>query len=206
MLLMGFGGDQWVVDYLFCFEGSCWVLQDVWIICMVVYKVGKWLSMLVVLVVILLCFYYWCKGCDYILWWVLFYVVIVLVLGIGVIFLLKLLVLMECFWDLLCYGGYQLFIGFFIVCFVGMVVQVCFLVGYVSVGYVWLCFYYFVLLWCLLWCWVGLWIGFGVGLVFGISQQLCGVYFFLYDVVIVLICWLFLFGFYLIVKCVLIYC
>ncbi|MGE6334479.1 phosphatase PAP2 family protein [Stenotrophomonas sp. NPDC077659] len=196
-LLMGFGGDQWLADHLFRWEGGHWALQDAWLTRALVHKGGKWLSTAAALVVALLCFHHWRRGHDRTLRWALLYVVAAMALGTGLISLLKALVPMDCPWDLLRYGGHQPFIGLFNSRTHGMGTPACFPAGHASAGYAWVCLYFFALLWRPAWRWAGLWIGLGTGLAFGISQQLRGAHFLSHDVATALLCWLLSLGLFL---------
>lgn len=200
VLLMGFGGDQWLADHLFRWEGGHWALQDAWLTRAVVHKGGKWLSTAAALVAMLLCFHHWRRGRDRTLRWALLYVVVAMALGTGVISLLKAVVPMDCPWDLLRYGGHQPFIGLFNSRPHDMGTPACFPAGHASAGYAWVCLYFFALLWRPAWRWAGLGIGLGSGLVFGISQQLRGAHFLSHDVATALICWLLSLGLFLLTE------
>lgn len=86
----------------------------------------------------------------------------------GVVLLLKLLINMDCLWDLVCYGGVCEYIGLFVLWLYDMVCGICFFVGYFSVGFVWVVLYFFVLMVCLVWWWCGLLVGLVVGVIFGL--------------------------------------
>ncbi|MDV3469313.1 phosphatase PAP2 family protein [Stenotrophomonas sp. C3(2023)] len=200
-LLMFGGGDRWLADLLFRWEGGRWALQNAWLTSTVLHKGGKWLSVAASVTLLAICLAQWWRGGDRRLRWTLLYLVVCVAVATGLISVLKTLLPMDCPWDLLRYGGSRGFIGLLQQRPADWPRTACFPAGHASAGYAWLCLYFGARLWRPRWRIAGLWIGLGSGLLFGVAQQLRGAHFLSHDIATAALCWLLAVTLYLPVRC-----
>jgi membrane-associated PAP2 superfamily phosphatase len=190
VLLMAFGGDFWLADHLYAWEGGRWALRDSFVTTTVIHEIGKritvvaWLGVVAATVVAqrkpalrawhrpLLC---------------LALSVMAATLAVS---MMKHLTHMDCPWDLQAYGGTHSYFGLFSFRPANVPASGCFPAGQASAGYAWVALYFFFLAVRPAWRWWGLGIGIAAGLLFGISQQLRGAHFLSHDLWTLMACWL----------------
>ncbi len=189
VVTMGMGGDTWLADRLYAWEGHRWQLRDAFLTDALIHGIGRDLSALAwvgVLIAWLVArsrerWARWAKPLAY-LW---------IATGVAAVSVawLKSWSNMDCPWDLVRYGGQRPYVGLFDLRPLHLSRGACFPAGHASGGYAWLSLYFF--LWTVRprWRWLGLALGIAVGLVFGIGQQLRGAHFLSHDVWTLAICW-----------------
>lgn len=188
VLTTGAGGDQWLTDRMYAFEGGHWALRNAFVTDQVIHKAGRdvdvalWLSVLVA----------WClahrPGREH--WRApLAYLLTATTLSMACVVWLKSWSNMDCPWDLLRYGGDRPYVGLWELRPIGLERGTCFPAGHASGGYAWLALYFFLAVVRPRWRWWGLAAGIGLGLLFGVSQQLRGAHFLSHDLITAAICW-----------------
>lgn len=188
-LSMGMGGDFWLADRFYAWEGGRWALEKAFVTERVIHRLGRdastaaWLGVFAFWVFARLrpSLAEWRRPLAYLLLATL--VSIVLASG------LKSLTNMDCPWDLSRYGGANAFFGLFDARPAMLDRGRCFPAGHSSAGYAWVALYFFFLFVQPRLRWVGLSVGLTLGLVFGFSQQLRGAHFFSHDVWTLAISW-----------------
>ncbi|PPU93270.1 phosphatase PAP2 family protein [Xanthomonas albilineans] len=188
-VLMGLGGDFWIADLIYRWEGYQWALRDVALTRSVIHHDGKLLSCAAWAMTAVLALWSWRHPDRRRYRWPLLYLLLAVGLGTGVASLLKSLTDMDCPWDLTRYGGEQLFIGLFEPRPANMPRGVCFPAGHASAGYAWVALYFAALALKPCWRWPALALGLGAGLLFGIGQQLRGAHFMSHDLWTLALCW-----------------
>lgn len=189
LLLMAMGGDEWIADRLYAWEGGRWALMHSFLTEHLVHVAGKRLSVLAWLAVavaagvtrLLPRYRAWSRP--------LLYLALAVLLSTGLVSALKSLIHMDCPWDLTRYGGARPFIGLFETRPTNYPKALCFPAGHASAGYAWIALYFFFAATRPAWRWNGLAIGLLAGLVFGISQQLRGAHFASHDLWTLTLCW-----------------
>jgi len=181
ILLMGAGGDQWLADQLYRWQGGQWLLRDNLWTQQLLHQGGKNVSVLCAVLLLLT----WLWACFQPQWqpWrrPLLYVFLVLGLSTGLVSLLKFLTDMDCPWHLQRYGGEHAWIGFFTVRPEEYGSVACFPSGHASAGYGWIGLYFFARHSAPKWRWWALGAVLGIGIVFGVAQQLRGAHFLSHD-------------------------
>lgn len=192
------GGDQWLADRLYAWEGHAWSLRNAWITDTVIHVAGRNLNVVAWFVL----FGCWVLAClpssrRRALRRPLGYLLLATLVSCLAVSWIKSWSNMDCPWDLLRYGGQKAFVGLVELRPLGIGRGRCFPAGHASGGYAWMASYFFLLAVAPRWRWLGLGIGVGLGLVFGISQQLRGAHFLSHDLYTAGICWLVAFALYL---------
>lgn len=184
------GVDLWLADRLYAWEGGSWALKNAWITSTIIHNVGKHLSLLIALIILI----------TFISTYItqrlrkhrreLLYLLLAAGGGSLLISVLKDISHVSCAWDFTRYGGDAEYATVF--------TQIlhasgdnCFPAGHASGGYAWLAFYFLGIHLNSNWRWAGLGFALSVGLVFGVSQQLRGAHFISHDVWTLGICWFF---------------
>ena len=190
------GGDRWLADRIYAWQGYSWALRDAWLTKTAIHVWGRNLSALAWLA--LLATWTWARlsGRARTLRLPVGYLLLAVLASCLAVSWIKSWSNMDCPWDLLRYGGRREFIGLIEARPPGMDRGRCFPAGHASAGYAWLALYFFFLAVAPRWRWLGLCIGLGLGLVFGISQQLRGAHFASHDLYTAGICWLVALGLY----------
>lgn len=182
--LVGAGGDFWIADRLYAWEGGRWALRNHWLTNALLHARGHDASVLAwlcaaaaLLVAMLRRSLRWRRP--------LAYLVASVAASTGVVAALKSFSPRPCPWDLARYGGdgYR-------------PAGHCFPAGHASAGYAWLALYFMLLVVRPAWRWHGLAVGVLLGLLFGVDQQLRGAHFMSHDVVAATICWTVALGLY----------
>jgi len=183
------GGDFWLADRLYAWQGGRWALQNAYLTEHLVHRFGRdastaaWLGVLALWIVARLRTGWsgWRRPLAYLLSSTL--------LAISLVSALKSLTGMECPWDLRRYGGGHDFFALFAQRPPALARGRCFPAGHASAGYAWVALYFFFLTVQPRLRWFGLAIGLGLGLLFGVSQQLRGAHFLSHDLWTLGIAW-----------------
>ncbi|MGH8081546.1 MAG: phosphatase PAP2 family protein [Lysobacter sp.] len=183
------GGDFWLADRFYAWQGGQWSLQRAFLTEAVIHQFGRDASTAAWLGV----FGFWLvarlrpKLAD----WrrPLGYLLLASLISIALVSGLKSLTNMDCPWDLSRYGGTREFFGVFSLRPSGLARGICFPAGHASAGYGWIGLYFFFLMTQPRLRWLGLGIALGFGALFGFSQQLRGAHFVSHDVWTLSISW-----------------
>ncbi|MCA0395616.1 MAG: phosphatase PAP2 family protein [Proteobacteria bacterium] len=190
------GGDRWLADRIYAWEGHAWALREAWVADTAIHVYGRRLS--AAAWTVLLCA--WVQASLFRPRWPLrrpvAYLLLAVLASCVAVSLLKSWSNMDCPWDLVRYGGQREFFGLLEARPPGMERGRCFPAGHASAGYAWVALYFFFLAAAPRWRWLGLSTGLALGLVFGISQQLRGAHFLSHDLYTAAICWLIALGLY----------
>jgi membrane-associated PAP2 superfamily phosphatase len=186
---MVFGGDQWLADRMYAWQGSHWQLRHDFVTEQLIHRLGRDISTMAWLTVLAA----WIVARTRPGWGSLrrplAYLLVSVAVSTALVAWVKSWSNMDCPWDLARYGGAREYVGLFAMRPLGMSRGACFPAGHASGGYAWLALYFF------LWSvrprlrWLGLAVGAGMGLVFGFSQQLRGAHFLSHDLWTLAICW-----------------
>ncbi|MGO1000671.1 phosphatase PAP2 family protein [Lysobacter sp. CA196] len=186
---MGAGGDVWLADRFYAWQGGRWALQNAYLTEQLIHRFGRdastaaWCGVLALWIVARLRpgLSEWRRPLAYLL--------LSTVLAIALVSALKSLTDMDCPWDLSRYGGANEFFGLFASRPPGLARGRCFPAGHASAGYAWVALYFFFPVVQPHLRWLGLAIGLGLGLLFGVSQQLRGAHFLSHDLWTLGIAW-----------------
>jgi len=181
--------DFTITDFIYRFQGNAWAWKYTLITQDVLHKGGKWLSLAMGLVTLLLLILSTVVTRLKAYRTPLLYLFSATLLSTLLVATIKHLVNMECPWDLVRYGGERDFIGLLSIRPSSMPTSACFPAGHASAGYTWIACYFFFAAIRPHWRWAGLAVGIGLGLTFGITQQLRGAHFLSHDLWTVMICW-----------------
>lgn len=195
-LLLVQGGDLWLADRLFAWEGGRWALRTSPFLQEILHVGGRRLSIASgVLLLIALTVSGLHKSLRS---WrrPLLYLITATACAASAIALLKAVIDIDCPWDLARYGGQRPFIGLFATRPAALPSASCFPAGHASSGYAWVSLYFFFLTVRPAWARYGLWFALGLGALFGAAQQLRGAHFLSHDLSTLLICWLIALAFY----------
>ena len=196
IVLMLWGGDVWIADRLYAWQGHRWALKSAFITDTAIHLVGRDLSTLA-----------WIGVCA--AWLVsrsretlaqwrrpLGLLALSVLVSTALVAWIKSWSNMDCPWDLLRYGGDRPFVGLLSLRPMGLGRGACFPAGHASAGYSWMALYFFFLAVHPRLRWLGLSAGVAAGLLFGFSQQLRGAHFLSHDAWTAAICWLTSLGMY----------
>jgi len=181
VLLMAGGGDQWIADQLYRWQGGSWALRDHWWTQQLIHRGGKHISVLCALLLIAALLRTYIDHRWQRLRRPLLYVLLTLGLSTGLVALLKSVTAMDCPWHLQRYGGAREFIGLFSARPADYGAVACFPSGHASAGYGWIGLYFFALHLIPQWRKHVLGLVLAVGALFGIAQQLRGAHFLSHD-------------------------
>lgn len=190
-LIIELGGvDMWLADKFYAWEGGTWALKNAWLTSTIIHNVGKHLSLLIALVILLafISTYFTQRLHHYRR--ELLYLLIAAGGGSVLISILKDISHVSCAWDFSRYGGTDEYATVFTQ-LLERSGDNCFPAGHASGGYAWLAFYFLGIHLNSKWRWAGLGFSCGVGLIFGFSQQLRGAHFISHDLWTLGICWFF---------------
>lgn len=194
---MAGGGDAWLADRLYAWEGGRWALRDAWLAQRAIHQGGRDLSALMWLATLVA----WRVAClreDGVrLRRPLGYLLVATAAAAAVVSLLKGVTGVDCPWDLARYGGRLPMPGPFAARASGLPAAGCFPAGHASGGYAWMAMYFFLRVVRPRARFAGLALGVGMGLVFGVAQQLRGAHFLSHDAWTAAICWFVALGLYL---------
>lgn len=189
-VLVPLGGDAWLADRVYAWEGGRWSLAHGFATETLLHRGGRWLCGVAWLCVAIA----WLRSClredGRSLRGPLFGLLASVALSSLLIAALKSASGMDCPWDLVRYGGQRPFIGLFEPRPAGLPSAGCFPAGHAGAGYAWIALYGFLSRVRPEWRHAGLAIGLGLGLVFGVAQQLRGAHFLSHDLSALLLCWL----------------
>jgi len=184
------GIDMLVADYFYALEGGRWALKEAWITSTIIHKVGKHLSLLIALIVLIALVQSYITQKLKLYRRELAYLLCAAGGGSALISILKSISHVSCAWDFSRYGGEHEYATVF----TELIHQSggdCFPAGHASGGYAWIAFYFLGVHLQSCWRWAGLAFALSIGLIFGISQQLRGAHFVSHDLWTVGICWFF---------------
>ncbi|MCE7521382.1 phosphatase PAP2 family protein [Vreelandella titanicae] len=181
--------DFTITDFIYRLQGNAWAWKDTLITQDVLHKGGKWLSLTMGLITLLLLMLSTVVARFKVYRTPLLYLFSATLLSALLVATIKHLVSMECPWDLVRYGGARDFIGLLNIRPSSMPASACFPAGHASAGYTWIALYFFFTAIRPHWRWAGLALGLGLGLTFGITQQFRGAHFLSHDLWTVMICW-----------------
>lgn len=189
LLSMGLGGDLWLADRLYAWQGHGWQLRNDFVAEHLIHRLGRELSTMAWLSVLAA----WIVARTRAGWAPLrrplAYLLVSVAVSTALVAWVKSFSNMDCPWDLLRYGGDRPYVGLLSMRPLGLSRGACFPAGHASGGYAWLSLYFFA------WTvrprlrWLGLAIGVGAGLLFGLAQQLRGAHFVSHDLWTLAICW-----------------
>lgn len=196
-VLMGYGGDQWIADHVYAWQGHAWTLRRGFVTDRLIHQVGRNLSLVAWLGVAVA----WLIARKRPQWFALrrplAYLLLCVAVTAGVVAWVKSWSNMDCPWDLIRYGGTREYVRLLELRPIGLSRGVCFPAGGASGGYAWVALYFFFAAIRPGWRWAGLAVGLGAGLVFGVAQQLRGAHFLSHDVWTLAISWAVALGLYL---------
>lgn len=181
--------DFTITDFIYRLQGNAWAWKDTLITQDILHKGGKWLSLTMGLITLLLLMLSTVVARFKVYRTPLLYLFSATLLSALLVATIKHLVSMECPWDLVRYGGARDFIGLLNIRPSSMPASACFPAGHASAGYTWIALYFFFTAIRPHWRWAGLALGLGLGLTFGITQQFRGAHFLSHDLWTVMICW-----------------
>lgn len=189
IVLLALGGDRWIADQLYAWEGGQWALRDSFITTTVIHETGKRISIVAWLAVVAAAIV--ARRRPALTPWraPLLRLALSVLLATLLVSLLKHLTHMDCPWDLQGYGGNRPYIGLFASRPSGLKASGCFPAGQASAGYAWVALYFFFLAVRPRWRWFGLGLGIAAGALFGIAQQLRGAHFLSHDLWTLMLCW-----------------
>lgn len=184
------GIDMRVADYFYALEGGQWALKEAWITSTLIHKIGKYLSLLIALgiLIALIQSYLTQKLKSYRR--ELTYLLCAAGGGSALVSIIKSISHVSCAWDFSRYGGEHEYATVFTE-LINQSGGDCFPAGHASGGYAWVACYFLGLHLQSRLRWAGLAFAVSVGLIFGFSQQLRGAHFISHDLWTVGICWFF---------------
>jgi len=188
-LLQSAGGDLWLADHLYAWEGGRWALEHAWATETLVHQWGKRLDVVAWLALAAVRIYLvrkpaartWGKPLNYLL--------VATVAGPLLVSWMKGWTLVDCPWDLARYGGAHPYIELLQARPAAYGPGRCFPAGHASAGYGWLALFFGLGAVRPRLGWFGLAIGAMIGLAFGIGQQLRGAHFLSHDIAAATTCW-----------------
>ncbi|WP_235871731.1 phosphatase PAP2 family protein [Pseudoxanthomonas winnipegensis] len=188
-LLQGAGGDLWLADHVYAWEGGHWALQHAWATETLVHQWGKrtdvviWLTLAALRIVL-------SREPSTRAWWrPLDYLLIASVAGPLLVSWMKSWTDVDCPWDLARYGGKHVYVELFQSRPAGYGPGQCFPAGHASAAYGWVALFFGLGAVQPRWGRIGLIAALCAGLLFGLSQQLRGAHFASHDIAAVAVCW-----------------
>lgn len=190
LVLRTFGGDQWLADRLYAWEGHAWSLKSHPVTATLIHDIGKqastalWLAAAAAWLTATIRprLRNWRRPLGYL--------ALATLAATLLVAWTKSWTNVDCPWDLARYGGERPLTGLFALRPAGLPRGICFPAGHASAGYAWVALYFFLRATRPAWRWAGLAAGLGLGAVFGIGQQLRGAHFLSHDLWTLAICWL----------------
>lgn len=181
--------DLRLADILYSLEGQTWYFKDHWFTEAFLHKGGRQFSIILALLLLLTI------GLSYKVSRLkpyrrgLYCVFITAICSALIISLFKSLTHIDCPWDLIRYGGFKPYIGFFGNYPTSLDYGQCFPAGHASAGYSWFGLYFFTKHYFYSYKNIGLAFPIILGLIFGVDQQLRGAHFLSHDLWTAFICW-----------------
>jgi len=184
------GGDLWIADHLFGWQGGQWAARDAWWASAVLHGGGRKLAMLCWLLVALA-------------WWAsargriaanwrspLAYLAVTLLVSTLLLTVLKRYSGADCPWDLVRYGGTRAYLPPFSGITAGASSGACFPASHAGVGYAWVATVFALARVRPAWRGRALATTLAIGALFGLVQQLRGAHFLSHDLWSLALCWL----------------
>lgn len=187
--LMGWGGDFFIADALYRWQGGQWALREHWLTSGLLHTGGKRFTVLLwVATAGMALLAFWRERWRYLRRPLLVLLASVL-LSTVLVALLKKAVPMDCPWHLLRYGGQLPFVGLWQARPSGLPVNACFPAAHAATAFAWVALFLFFRRVSPRWRWAGLAAALAVGFAFGFAQQLRGAHFLSHDLTSLLLCW-----------------
>ena len=181
--------DAWLADVFYRWEGNTWTLKKAWINSILIHKGGKYFSIAVLLIVLLI----WCASYlrkELAQWKHYFkYLFFSSLLGTLLVSTIKSITNISCPWDFSRYGGTLEYLSLIDQLWVRNGYH-CFPAGHASAGYAWVSVYFVGAHARSIWRWWGLAFAVLLGSIFGLSQQLRGAHFLSHDLWSFGVCWM----------------
>jgi len=181
------GGDLWIADHLYRWQGGHWALRDSWLLSSVLHTGGRWFSVICWVAVV----FAWAtsshRNSSIRRREALGYLAVAVLASTLLVTLIKRVSGVDCPWDLQPFGGSHTYLAPFSISEASRS-GTCFPAGHASAGYAWLAAGFALagkprlrrLAWGL---------AATAGLVFGIAQQLRGAHFLSHDIWTAALCW-----------------
>lgn len=187
--------DRNLADWIYKWQGNNWQFKDAWITATFIHKGGKYFSISMLLILLLLFFLSYFSP-KLITWkYRLGYLLAATLTGVLFVSIGKWITYISCPWDFSRYGGTLEYLPLIKQLWIRNGNQ-CFPAGHASAGFAWVALYFVGLHTKSLWRWTALLFALLMGIIFGISQQLRGAHFLSHDLWSFGICWMVSFIFY----------
>lgn len=187
--LIPLGGDRWIADRIYAWEGGHWSLRGSFLLNQVLHAGGKALSFVAWFAVAAMAV----RSMFDARWKPLRRPLLVLLLSIVastlVVSILKHTTRMDCPWNASIYGGTHPYFSLLQARPAGIKPSGCFPAGQASAGYAWVALYFFFASVRPAWRRIGLGIGICAGAVLGIAQQLRGAHYLSHDLSTLAVSW-----------------
>ncbi len=183
------GLDQALADLIYQREGNQWNLRNEWVTAVLIHKGGKYFSIAMLLIVIIMLFLSYIVP-ALIVWKLrLQYLLMATISGSLIVSVGKIATNISCPWDFSRYGGTQEYMPLIDQLWVRNGSQ-CFPAGHASAGFAWIALYFVGRHSKSPWRWPALFFALSMGIVFGTSQQLRGAHFLSHDLWSFGLCWM----------------
>jgi membrane-associated PAP2 superfamily phosphatase len=190
VVLLQLGGDRWIAGHLYLWEGGHWALKDNLVTSTLIHQVGKRLSTLAWLGVVVCTLVAWRRSAWRAWRKPLLYLALAVLLSTSLVAWMKSWTHVDCPWDLVGFGGTRSYHDLLTALPLHAAPGRCFPAGHASAGYAWLALFFFLGDTRPQLRWKGFAVGLGAGVVFGIAQQLRGAHFASHDAWTLMLCWL----------------
>lgn len=184
------GGDLWIADHLYRWQGGQWAARKAWWASSVLHGGGRMFAILCWLLVALA---WWGSARGWIAaHWrsPLAYLALTLLVSTLLLMVLKRFSGVDCPWDLLRYGGTRVYLPLFSGATAGSPPGTCFPASHAGVGYAWVAAGFALAKVRPEWRRSAFAAALAVGFLFGFMQQLRGAHFLSHDLWSLTLCWL----------------
>lgn len=184
------GGDFWIADHLFAWQGGQWAARDAWWAAQLLHTGVRRLAIA-------------CWLLTALTWWAgtrgriapnwrspLAYLAVTLLVSTVLLTLLKRYSGVDCPWDLVRYGGSRAYLPPFSGITADASPGACFPASHAGVGYAWVATVFALARVRPAWCGRALATSLAIGFLFGLVQQLRGAHFLSHDLWSLALCWL----------------
>lgn len=184
------GGDLWIADQLFRWQGGHWALRDAWLTSALLHDVGRRLSIALWLGLVAV----WAlsaRGAISRQWRApLGYLLVSVLAATLLVVIFKRYSGVDCPWDLFRYGGTRLYVAPFSYFGPMRTGGGCFPAGHASAGFAWIAAPIALTKLHPAWSRRTFWLALSAGSAFGLAQQLRGAHFLSHDLWTLALCWL----------------
>lgn len=187
--LQGMGGDAWLADALYAWQGNEWALRHHWLTGGWIHGGGRRLVTAIFVGLALLTIFAWRRPGFAARRRAMLVLLGSVLASVAVVASIKYSLPMDCPWSLSAYGGELPHIGLFETRPAGLPPNGCFPAAHASSGFAWVALYFFFALVRPAWRHAGLAFGLGLGTLFAASQELRGAHFLSHDLTSLMICW-----------------